>query len=158
MVDQIYAHLDEHESVVGVYLDLEKVLDTVNRAILLRKLYNSGIRGVVYEWFRNYFHNRTQFVTVNECNSEVRNIKHGVPQGSLWDPLLFLIYLNDIHEAVPGDKLKLYADDTNLFVCGSILQSVADETNILLSKLNKWFIANKLSLSLEKKLVIWYLD
>ena len=39
------------------------------------------------------------------------------------------IYLNDIHEAVPGDKLKLYADDTNLFVCGSNLQSVADETN-----------------------------
>ena len=62
-----------------------------------------------------------------------------------------MIYLNDIHvhEDVPGDKLKLYADDTNLFVCGSNLQSVADETNIL-SKLNKWFIANKLSLSLEK--------
>ena len=41
-----------------------------------------------------------------------------------------VIYLNDIHEAVPGDKLKLYADDTNLFVCGSNLQSVADETNV----------------------------
>ena len=46
--------------------------------------------------------------------------------------------------------MKLYADDTNLFVCGSNLQSVVDETNILLSKLNKWFIVNKLSLSLEK--------
>ena len=84
MVDQIYAHLDKHESVVGVYLDLEKAFDTVNHAILLHKLYNYGIRlGVVYEWFRNYLHNRTQFVAVNECNSEVRNIKHGVPHGSV---------------------------------------------------------------------------
>ena len=83
VVDQIYA------SVVGVYLDLEKAFDTVNHAILLHKLYNYGIRGVVYEWFRNYLHNRTQFVTVNECNSEVRKIKHGVPQGSLLGPLLF---------------------------------------------------------------------
>ena len=89
VVDQIYAHLDKHESVVGVYLDLKKAFDTVNHAILLHKLYNYGIRGVVYEWFRNYLHNRTQFVTVNECNSEVRNIKHGVPRGSLLGPLLF---------------------------------------------------------------------
>ena len=78
---------------------------------------------------------------------------------AFWARCCFLIYLNDVHvhEAVPGDKLKLYADETNLFVCGSKLQSVADETNILLSELNKWFIANKLSLSLEK-FVIWYLD
>ena len=84
VIDQIYAHLDKHESVVGVYLDLEKAFDTANHAILLHKLYNYGIRGVVYEWFRNYLLNRTQFVTVNECNSEVKNIKHVPHREAFW--------------------------------------------------------------------------
>ena len=109
VVDQIYAHLDKHESVVGVYLDLEKAFDTVNHAILLHKLYNYGIRGVVYEWFRNYLHNRTQFVTVNECNSEVRNIKHGVPQGSLLGPLLFLI-------ALVSERLRPHLELTQFYL------------------------------------------
>ena len=56
---------------------------------------------------------RTQFISVNGYNSKVSPVKCGVPQGSILGPLLFLIYINDINNAVGDDRVKLYADDTN---------------------------------------------
>ena len=55
LCDSLYSHLDNHEFVVGMYVDLEKAFDTVGHKILLRKLYNYGIRGIVYDWFHNFF-------------------------------------------------------------------------------------------------------
>jgi len=77
-------------------------------------------------------------------------ISYGVPQGSILGPLFFLVYINDINNAVPGEKLKLFAGDTNLFVQGTDICHVSDHANLLLSKLRSWFAANKLTLSFPK--------
>jgi len=47
--DSLYAHLDNHESIIGMYFDLQKAFDTVDHQILLYKLYNYGVRGTVYQ-------------------------------------------------------------------------------------------------------------
>ena len=47
-------HLDWQEIGLGIYLDLKKAFDTVDHNILLYKLYNNGIRGIVHEWFKSY--------------------------------------------------------------------------------------------------------
>jgi len=75
---------------------------------------------------------------------------YGVPQDSIPSSLLFLIYINDINEAIPGEKIKLFTDDTNLFVQGPDIRNVSDHANLMLAKLHIWFIANKLTLSLDK--------
>ena len=150
VVDNVYKHLDDGKLGVGIYLDLQKAFDTVNHRILLRKLYHYGIRGVVHEWFQSYLDNRQQFTCISGIRSTLANITCGVPQGSVLGPLLFLIYINDIGNAVVHQKVKLFADDTNVFVFGDNLSDVETNANSCLSALNNWFICNKLSLNLSK--------
>ena len=150
VIDLCYQNFDNNNKVVGIYFDLQKAFDTVNHKILLHKLYNYGIRGVLYEWLKNYLTNRKQFTVVNNATSSIGNITCGVPQGSVLGPLLFLIYVNDISNAVEGDLVKLFADDTNLFMFGQNLSVLESEANIVLKKMESWFVANKLSLNVDK--------
>ena len=149
VIDNIYSKLDEQHFVLGIYLDLQKAFDTVNHEVLLCKLYNYGIRGVAYDWFKSYLSNRQQY-TVEGFASSLAKITCGVPQGSVLGPLLFLPYVNDIANAVPDHIVKLFADDTNLFIANKdpfLLNIIANEA---INNLNKWFITNRLSLNVDK--------
>ena len=64
--------------------------------ILLKKLTFYGIRGVENKWFENYLKNRKQYLEIYETQSDLLDIKCGIPQGSILGPILFLIYINDI--------------------------------------------------------------
>ena len=72
----------------------------VNHHILTNKLNYYGIRGVANNWFKSYLTNRSQHVSIQGQNSDSESIKHGVPQGSVLGPLLFLLYINDMHAAI----------------------------------------------------------
>jgi len=150
LTDSLYSHLDTHDMVIGMYFDLQKAFDTVDHNILLRKLYNYGIRGIVHDWFRNYLSNRKQFVSIANSESSIQNVVCGVPQGSVLGPLLFLLYVNDISNASTVGHIKLFADDTNVFIFGKCLEDIYNKANSVVSELNDWFVANKLSLSIEK--------
>ena len=64
-------------------------------------------------WFRSYLSNQQQFVDFDGTVSDVCTLSTGVPQGSILGPLLFIIYMNDIHIASKQFNFILYADDTN---------------------------------------------
>ena len=74
---------------VGIFLDLQKVFDTVKHDILLYKMYNYGIRAVAYKWFVSYLSNRKQYTFMKDVISDTSDVHYGVPQGSVLDPLLF---------------------------------------------------------------------
>ena len=103
-----------------IMLDIRKAFDTVNHELLLSKLYHYGIRGIAYKLIQSYLNNRTQFVNVNNKLSKKPIIKHGVPQRSNLGPLLFLIYIDDLPNAL-SFHTTLFADDTCLLIQAYLL-------------------------------------
>ena len=116
LVNKVSFALDSHKILIGLFLDLSKAFDTLDHSILIRKLHNYGIRGILLKLFESYLNNPKQFVICNNLSSEFQNVQCGVPQGSILGPLLFLIYMNDICNVSEKLKYILYADDTSLHV------------------------------------------
>ena len=149
-VDLVTDSLDRNEYVLSVFIDLSKAFDTIDHAILLRKLSNYGIRGVALEFIKSYLFGRTQCVEINGVRSEFKSITCGVPQGSSLGPFLFLLYINDLHRCTKLLKLLLFADDTTLIYSSRDLNELINIVNTELVHLARWFNLNKLSLNASK--------
>ena len=95
---------------------------------LLKKLKAYGISGNLLHWFENYLSNRNQKFLLQNCLSEVGNIKGGVPQGSVLGLLLFILYINDITEDIQSLS-RLFADDTSLSYSSSNINEIEQRLN-----------------------------
>ena len=142
--------LEDKKIACCILLDFAKAFDTVNHNILLRELENFGIRGIPLDWFKSYLNERKQIVKINNVKSATLTIKCGVPQGSVLGPLLFLIYINDIHRVSELLNFHLFADDTSLLFSHREEQVIEGIVNQELKQVNNWLIANKLSLNVSK--------
>lgn len=151
-IDNILKSFDNGQMTLGVFIDLSKAFDTVDHEILLQKLKFLGIRGTYLKWFKSYLNNRKQFIPFDNGKKQSlwRLITCGVPQGSILGPLLFLLYVNDLHKASNQISAIMFADDTNLFYSHSDLNTLYQKMNEELIKITQWFSANKLSLNLKK--------
>ena len=119
-----------------VYLDFQKAFDTVPHQRLLGKLHSQGIRGQVLSWVRNWLGNRTQRVGVNGKFSQWREVRSGVPQGSVLGPVLFNLFINDMESGLSSEVAK-FADDTKLFRVVKTRRD-CEELQKDLSKLEEW--------------------
>jgi len=63
---------------------------------------------------------------------------------------LFLLYVNDISRVLPGENVKLFADDTNLFISGVDVNTLNQMCNYCIDTLNRWFVANRLHGNADK--------
>ena len=150
ITEQIREALDSGKIACGVFVDFQKAFDTVNHHILLKKLAHYGIRGTMNDWFKSYLHNRKQYVSVLGFDSEALDTKHGVPQGSVLGPLLFLIYINDLHRSIKHSSTTHFADDTHLLKIDDSIYSLQSKMNSDLKGLCCWLRANKIALNAAK--------
>ena len=154
ITEKIREACDNNLYTCGIFIDLQKAFDTVNHNILLEKLSYYGVRGLANNWFRSFILSRSQYTTINGISSEPHLISHGVPQGSVLGPLLFLLFINDIHKAIKNSAVHLFADDTNLLYSNKSLKKVNKYINQDLSSLTQWLRSNKISLNTKKTEIV----
>ena len=148
--NDVYKAFDNREFVLSIFLDLAKAFDTVDHGILISKLEHYGIRGNTLNLFKSYLSNRTQYVMCNMSASSLQTITHGVPQGSILGPVLFLLYINDIVRTSSFFNFLLYADDSNIYASGHSINHLITVANHELVNINNWLLSNKLTLNIEK--------
>jgi hypothetical protein len=97
---------------------------TVNHEILLAKLNFYGIQRTVSHWFRSCLTDRKQETEIKPSNSAQNffsnwgTVKHGIPQGSILGPLLFIICINDLPPTINTlSEAIIFADDTSVIIC-----------------------------------------
>ncbi|PNF20902.1 hypothetical protein B7P43_G11183 [Cryptotermes secundus] len=157
LLNEILEALNKQKVVGGVFCDLKKAFDSVNHEILLSKLQYYGIQGRFYDLIASYLSDRHQRVLITdiEMSNTIRSdwdiVRHGVPQGSILGPLLFLFYINDLSTIFNSTvKPVLFADDTSLVISSNNNLQYNRDVNISFDCLNEWFKSNLLTLNFSK--------
>ncbi|PNF44137.1 hypothetical protein B7P43_G03190, partial [Cryptotermes secundus] len=164
LINATLTALNNKLKVKGLFCDVEKAFDCVNHNILLHKLEIYGITGVSKKLYSQYLKDRYQCVslkdsiTFSSITSNWSKLQHGVPQGSVLGPLLFLLYINDLPQATVDTALSvLFADDTSLIVMDKSPDIMEAKLNASLINIDKWFKSNLLSINLLKTFTMQFI-
>jgi len=125
----------------GIFCDLQKAFDCVNHDILLTKLEFYGITGITHKLIKSYLQGRYQKVVLNNHSSSSCSkwgeITHGVPQGSILGPLLFLLYIKDLPQITnENSKTVLFADDTSMIITNPSPSNFKKSVNKIIQEMN----------------------
>jgi hypothetical protein len=155
ITNSLYDAFDEGKYAIGVFLDLAKAFDSLDRSKLLVKLDHYGVSNSELSWFKSYFTARKQYVYFDGMKSTLLPVNYGVPQGSIIGPILFIIFMNDIVYSSNQMKFIMCADDTNIFHSSLSLSVHARVVNDELLSVVSWFNTNSLTLNTNKSQFIY---
>ena len=125
-----------------ILIDLQKAFDTINHEILINKTEYLGFSKDVILWFKSYILKRKFKINLNKTFLELGKLLCEVSQGSILGPLLFLLCMNDMPQAVKCELL-LYADDTCLIFQHNNIKEIEIQLNKKFSLICDWFVDNK---------------
>ena len=134
-------------------MDLSKAFDTLNFNILLNKLQYYDIYGISLSLIRSYLTNRFQYVQFENSESNLLEIKTGIPLGFILGSLFFFsIMINDLVNSSNKLMFLMYADVTTIYfnLEGFPIENREVLINDELEKVNKWLKLSKLAANVDK--------
>ena len=126
-----------------ILIDLREAFDTINHEILLQKLKAIRFPKITLQWFRSYLSEHIFLVNIENKLSDFGKMFYWVPQGSILGPLLSLIYVNDMPQAVKS-TLLFYADDSCILYQHQEVDEIEKHLNKDFENICDWFVDNKL--------------
>ena len=132
MTESIKSFLDSGDLAAGIFIDIEKAFDTVNHQILYNKLNYYGFVGKINDHLKSFLSNRKQLTVM------ILEVKCGLPQGSTLDPLLFLLYINDLRFSLRYATPNHFADDTSFIYASKILKTIETNLNYEFKCVSEW--------------------
>ena len=161
LLGSIVKNIQLGKDTITLMLDLSKAFDTLQHSVVFKKLARYGLRGNCLSWFQSYLTGRTlQVKCINnagtELFSEKQTIDYGMPQGSCMGPLLFLIFCNDLHLNLQYLESIQFADDTTLHISHRNMNYMKFCLTIDLESIEDWFKANKLTLNIDKTVLLHF--
>ena len=148
--DYIRNQIDKGHLTASLYIDLRKAFDTVNHGRLLAKLQLYGIEEQELLWLESYLFGRYQSVCFENTFSTSNVVTCGVPQGSILGPLLFVLYVNDLHTELEHCRVLMYADDTVIFYSNASSKNIEEIINKEVQRVADWLRENILVINLKK--------
>ena len=150
MLEEWKKALDDKFSAGGILTDLSKAFDCLNHNLLIAKLEAYGFENNALSFVYNYLQEMKQRTKVNGSYSSWRELKFGVPQGSILGPLLFNIFINDIFYFIKETNIANYAEDNTIYTVDrnidDLLKILQEETSLILY----WFRINEMKSNDDK--------
>ena len=162
LISEIVKNQSKNKHTLALFLDLSKAFDTLQHRFLFRKLDQYGIRGNSLDWFKSYLTKRNLRVkcvtsaTGRMEKSDNFPVNVGTPQGSCLGPLMFLVFVNDLHLHLDLCNSILFADDTTIYKSHRNLKFLKWCIEEDLKTVSDWLRANKLTLNLNKSVYILF--
>ena len=136
---------------VLVLLDFSKAYDTVWRSKLLNTLLDKGVPTIYVRWIYAFLQNRQARVRYDGVKGSSRVMHQGLPQGSVLAPILFVFYINNLAELLPGINIyAMFADDVSILAQGVTKEEAAEKAQIAVDIVVKWSTEWKLNLNALK--------
>jgi len=132
-----------------VLIDFRKAFDMINLDLLLEKLKLYHFDTSLLKWMDSYLKERSHCVKVKDSISSPTPISHGVPQGSIIGPLLFILFINDLPLST-SLNIDMYADDSTLYTRGTSVDELSDKLTMALGNVQNWCLSNGMIINIKK--------
>ena len=142
----VYNGHENGDSIETVFTDYSKAFDRVDHGILLRKLFEQGVRDKNLKLIKSYLTERSQVVRVNGEISNSEKVTSGVPQGSILGPLFFLVFIYDLPDKCNTVIPFLFADEAKFIS----INLGRDEFQKDLDNVNLWTLENNMPFNVDK--------
>lgn len=149
-VDYVNNALNEQKIVFAIFVDFKKAFDTLDHDGLLQSMMECGLRGPINTWFREYLRGRQLAVSVCGTKSRKGNIKYGVPTGSVYGPVGYIMHVNSMPNVIKKCKSFMYADDTCIVYSGTVQDRIQEAMQEDFDNVVRWAHDNGILINIDK--------